>query len=328
MAREFDILALGSPILDAVLDVSFDDLKSVTNEARGMVAVTKEEQETIISSVETPPEYSMGGSASNTAAATARLGLKSGLLGKIGNDEHGKIYVSRATDINLDTSMLKKSENLNTACCLCLITPDGERTMRTHLGAAQTITVKDVCFEDILRYKHIHLEAYILFNPDFFIPIVRFAKENGIKVSIDLGSFEIVRDYKDFLVDFLPKYIDILFANEDEAVQFGETKEIKSICPTVVLMQGKNGASVYTDYGKNIYQQSAYKEKRIIDKVGAGDHFAAGFLYGYLKNLSVRESASIATLLATSSIEHRGAEMPKEVWDELIKDIKNGKFIR
>jgi len=328
LAKENDLLAVGAPIVDAVLKVSHEELLSVTGEANGMVLVTRAEQEAIIGSCVGSPNYFMGGSASNTAAAVSRLGLRTSLLGKIGNDEHGRIFTQKAEDIALQTNLLRLSQtNDDTACCLCLITPDGERTMRTHLGAAANITKNDVSVADILSYRHIHFEGYTLFNLDYVTHIAELAKEHDITMSIDLASFEVVRYASPFLNDFLREYMEIVFANEDEVNEFGGEDILKSISPIVSLMRGANGAKIYYDRGKYHYNQFPYEAENIIDKVGAGDHFAGGFLYGYLRGFTPENASAVGTLLASNSIQYEGAEMPKEVWNRLKEDILSGKFI-
>jgi len=325
LPKKYDILGIGSPILDAVIEVSDCELTRILKdtEVGGMVAVTGEEQEAIINSTASPVSYSIGGSANNTVSAIARLGLKAALLGKIGADKNGEFFAEKSKEISLITDMLKvDSDKKSTACCLCLISPNGERTMRTHLGAAQNISTSDINFDELKNYRHIHFEAYVLFNKDYAAKIAEFAKENNITMSLDLSSFEVVRALSAFLPEFLREYIDIVFANEDETKEIGDIEDIKKACEITILMKGKEGAHIFYDYGNGEHVQKAHKEKRIVDKIGAGDHFAGGFLYGYLMGLSPEEASETGTLLATHCIENKGAHMPCNVWEEILTKVK------
>ena len=165
------------------------------------------------------PAYAIGGSAFNTVAALARLGMPTRFIGKIGADAEGELFRKRYLEIGGDVSSLKTTRDSPTANCLCFVTPDSQRTMRSHLGASLLLRPEELDERDLGGVDLVHIEGYQFFVDGIVRRIAELAKSGGVKVSLDLASFEVVRRFRREIEALLP-FLDVIFANEDEAREF------------------------------------------------------------------------------------------------------------
>ncbi|HKJ66086.1 MAG TPA: adenosine kinase, partial [Desulfopila sp.] len=209
-----------------------------------------------------------------------------------------------------------------TAQCLSLVTPDGERTMRTHLGAALTLAVEDITEEDFRGCDHAHIEGYLLFNQELMRHALKTAKAAGCTVSVDLASFEVVGAAKAELPELLLNYVDMVFANEEEAEAYAGTSDhdrclemLSRCCPIAVIKYGARGAVIRN--GNETCRVDASPVERVIDTTGAGDMWAAGFLYGMGQGRTLLQSGECASLLGAAVVQHEGAALPEPIWDTL-----------
>lgn len=328
--RELKILGCGAPIVDILVNV--DDeflLKNVSGDKGGMELVDISVIDEILSNTSSQQSIVPGGSSANTIQALAKLGVKTGFLGKVGRDERGSFYKKNYADKGGDISRFKLSNDVATGCCLSMVTPDSQRTMRTYLGAASTITVDDITENDVLGFSHFHLEGYTLqYLSNVALKVLGLAKKNGLKTSIDLASFEVVKQFQNEIPELLKRYVDIVFCNEDESKQLCGSeksedffKAVDGLCETVVLKLGKEGAIVKSD---DITVKIPAKIVNAVDTTGAGDLWQAGFLYGYMpiRTLSgklLEKAGGFGSVLGAEIVQVMGASIPDERWPEILK---------
>ena len=212
---EFELAGVGSPIVDLVAQVPESFLANVSGEKGGMVLVDDAEMGRIVARLGTPPSLSTGGSAANATYNGSRLGLRTTFIGKLGNDRLAEAYVERFGAAGVDVSRFKRGSVAN-ARCLALVTPDAQRTMRTNLGAAMTLSPSEISAGDFRGVGHAHIEGYLVFNRDLCDAVLNAARAAGCTISLDLSSFEVVNASRDWMFRQFGNGIDIVFANEDE----------------------------------------------------------------------------------------------------------------
>ncbi|MGL4854866.1 MAG: adenosine kinase [Lentisphaeria bacterium] len=326
---KFELLVVGSPIMDSLGKVSEDFIATSGGEKGGMVYLSIAEIQALKNAIGNELVETPGGSAGNTVFAATRLGMSTTFLGKIGNDEIASNYSNAYAALGGDISNFKVGSHGN-GCCLSLITPDNERTMRTNLGAAVELSTDEITVETFALSKHVHLEGYLLFNPILFNHIINCLKKCRCSVSLDLASFEVVHSAKEFLTELLAESIDIVFANEDEAAAFTGIEDdyeqmaldLGKLCPTAVVKIGKSGSIICHE--NELYHIAANVVDNVVDTTGAGDLYAAGFIYGISRGHGVVVAAEIGTLLASEVIQYMGADIPEHCWPSIIKNIEQG----
>lgn len=330
--QDIKLLGVGSPLLDILINIEENFLKNINGKKGGMELIDISAIDSLLNRTNAERKIVPGGSAANTILALSTLGIKTGFLGKIGSDEEGDFYTNNYKEAGGDISRFKINPNIRTGQCLSLVTPDSERTMRTYLGAASTITPEDISREDFKDYTHLHIEGYMFHNREVIEKILTLSKEAGLKVSIDLASFEIVRDNMDILPKLIEKYVDIVFCNEDEASMYLHSTNYKNLfselehsCEIIALKLGKKGAIIYSK-GTQVKIEPRLVEP--LDTTGAGDLWQAGFLYGYLtcstSNITelLETAGNYGSLLSSEIVKLLGASIPNERWDFLFKEIK------
>ncbi len=314
-----DVVGVGSPVVDLLAEVSEETLQGVAGAKGGMELIDAEQMQALLNYIGTTPTRGAGGSAGNTVFTVAEMGLKTTILGKLGDDENGRFYRDQFAKVGGDTSRFKTAEGVPTARSLCLITPDSERTMRTDLGAAATLAADEIGERDFQGCRLAHLEGYLLFNRELLYAVLQAAKAAGCTISMDLGSFEVVRIAEDILPQMLSDYVDIVFANEEEAAAYAKTDSpeegltsLGKSCSVVAVKMGGEGALLKD--GQERCSVPAIKVEDVVDTTGAGDIWASGFLYGYLKGHSLKACGEIAAVLGGEAVRQVGASLTPECW--------------
>ena len=256
--------------------------------------------------------------ASSLAMTDDRLCADVGYIGKIGNDMAGTVYEQEIRKAGVHPYLFR-TEGIS-GCSTVMISPDGERTMATFLGPAGNLSDDEIADEILQSYDCLYMEGYLIVIEPLFLPMIKRAKRMGLKVALDLSNFNIVNGYRDLLSEVIPAYVDILFSNESEAGAFTGLPATEAIdliaesVETAVVTVGKDG--VWAKQGNRKIHDAAIS-KDVVDTTGAGDHFAAGFLFGYALNASLAQSASIGSLLSGKVIETVGAQIPEEHWTQI-----------
>ena len=306
------ILGIGNAIVDVICKVEDSFIKDNGLTKSTMKLVDETEFKKLLSSLKIEETIS-GGSVANSIVGLSQLGNKVGFIGKVNEDDLGNKYEEGLKKENVEYFYSKKKEELTTGSCLILITPDSERTMCTFLGIAGKINKNDVDVNAIKNSGITFLEGYLW---DEGNPKKAFDKaiQNSNKVAMSLSDQFCVERHKPHFLDLVKKKLDITFTNEqeifslikaknfDEVISFG-----KQLGRLIVITRGEKG-SIAMQKGE-VVECDIQKNLKIADLTGAGDLFAAGFLHGYINNLSTRESLEKGTEMSSKVIQKIGARL-------------------
>ena len=314
------ILGLGNALVDVLLRLEDDVVLSKIGVCKGAMEMIDQERMIAIRTAWQGLERTMapGGSVCNTMRAISMLGGESGYLGKIGDDEVGAYYEEALRKAGVAPYFVKTSGI--SGSCTVLISPDGERTMCTFLGPAPTILPEEIQESVLSQYQCIYIEGYLLVNEALVRSTMVKAKRLGLKVALDLSNFNIVNAFKPLLDELIPAYVDILFSNESEAEAFTgrPAREAAPVLANMVevalVTLGKDGSLIASD--DNLFEIPAIGEGRV-DTTGAGDNFAAGFLYGLSKGVSLDRAGRIGSLLAGEVVKVVGPQIPESEWEQI-----------
>lgn len=313
--RPLDVLAIGNAIVDVIADAS-DDFIEREAMVKGTMRLIDEAEADRLYAAMAPARETSGGSAANTVAGLASLGLSAGFIGQLADDQLGAIFRHdvRSLGVVFDTPL--KTGIGATARCLILVTPDAQRTMNTFLGAAQMLGAEAVAEADVAKAKIVYLEGY-LWDPEAPRAAMRraidLARAAGTKVAFTLSdSFVVDRHRADLNALFDEGAIDILFANEAEALSLtgaaGFEAAVEAIAErvgTAVVTRSELGAVAAR--GEERVHVPAQPIDKLVDTTGAGDLFAAGFLAGEARGLSLETSLRLGAIAAAEVIQHYGA---------------------
>lgn len=314
------VLGLGNALTDVLLQVSEDDLRELGLPKGSMSLISMEQAERIQFRFASVRKHMVaGGSASNTVSTIAALGGQAAFLGKIGQDEVGDFYRKDLIKNGVKPILLT-SPGMMSGCSIVLITPDGERTFATYLGAASELVPEDIRKETFVGYDIFHIEGYMVQNHELIEKAIRLAKEQGLMISLDLASYNVVSENQNFLKDLVKKYVDIVFANEDESFAYSHLNPEESVakiaeeCDIAVVKVGKRGS--YVQQGSKVHHIGAITTS-CTDSTGAGDLYAGGFLYALSDGFDIRRCGEIGTIAAGRVVEVIGTKLSDETWDEI-----------
>lgn len=308
------ILGIGNALTDVLVHISDEQLLRDLHLDKGAMSHIDKQQMYKVHEAIQPfsPERATGGSAANTIHALAVLGTPVGFVGSIGDDETGRFFAGRQRQRGIETHLHVETGGLS-GVATTLITPDGERTFATYLGAATAIQVDDLeCHEgDIL-----HVEGYLVQDHSLMEEVLRRAKAAGMLVSYDLASWNIVKDDLAFVHHLVKDYVDLVFANEEEAAAFSgqddpqvALAQLAAWTQVAVVKVGKRGA--YGQRGSEVAFVPGLN-KKAVDTTAAGDFFAAGFLYGYVRGDSLHASLEKGNRLAAEVVQVMGTQLSEE----------------
>jgi sugar/nucleoside kinase (ribokinase family) len=319
------VLGVGNALIDIISVLKDDSILEKFGLPRGSMTLVDTELSKKIydATYSEKSELSTGGSVANTMRSLASLGGNGGYLGKIGDDKLGKIFKQDFERKGINTHL--KYSNSDTGRVMGLVSPDSERTMATYLGAAAELTPDDFDKKLFDGYDYVYIEGYLVFNHALIKAGVEMAKAKGLKVAIDLSSFNVVEANLEFLKDLVKNSIDIVFANEEEAKSFTgkepeeALQEIAEMCELAIVKVGKEGS--FIKFENDIIKVDTIKAKAL-DTTGAGDAYAAGFFYGLTNNYSLEKCGRIAALVSGKVVEIMGANLPDKQWPEIQKEIQ------
>jgi sugar/nucleoside kinase (ribokinase family) len=320
------VIGIGNALVDILISVKDDSIINEFGLPKGSMTLVDATLSAKIyhASDQFKKEVATGGSAANTIHAIANLGGNCGYLGKINNDSLGNTFKDEFGKKSIRTH-IRYSEK-ETGRVMALVSPDSERTMATYLGAAAELIPEDIHPDDFQGYSILYIEGYLVQNHELIEAAIKTAKKNGLKVAIDLSSFNIVEQNLGFLKRIISEYVDIVFANEDEALAFTGKKPIEAIgeiarqCEIAVVKTGKEGSLIKR--GDELVKVGIIKAKAI-DTTGAGDSYAAGFLFGYTKGFSLKKCGEIAALVSGKVVEVMGAKLPDSAWPGILEAINS-----
>ena len=313
--RRLDVLAIGNAIVDVIADAS-DDFLAKEGMHKGAMRLIDEAEATRLYDAMGPARERSGGSAANTVAGLASLGLNAGFIGQLASDQLGAIFQHDIRSLGVEFDTAPKEGIDATARCLILVTPDAQRTMNTFLGAAQMLGPEAVDPARVAEASILYLEGY-LWDPEAprsaMYKAMDAAREAGTTVAFTLSDSFVVDRHRDDLWElFREGRVDILFANEAEIMSLARhdsaeeaALSVAALVPTVVVTRSENGAFALSA-GQRA-QVPAEPIRALVDTTGAGDLFAAGFLAGQARGLSLEQSLKLGALCAAEVIQHYGA---------------------
>jgi len=314
-ASRLDVLALGNAIVD-VIATAEEDFLARHDLAKGSMALIDEARAELLYAAMGPGKVISGGSAANTIAGLASFGGKGGFIGKVKADELGAIYRHDLTSLGVGFGTTAAQEGPATARSFIIVTPDGERTMNTYLGACQGLSVADVDEATVASADIVYLEGYLWDPPaakEAFRKASEIAHRSGGRVAITLSDSFCVDRYRDeFLGLIRNRTVDIVFANEHELKSLYQTADFDTALAALTaekvlaaVTRSEKGALAVTPDG--IVAEPVFPVERIVDTTGAGDLFAAGFLFGLTSGRELRDSLRLGALAAAEIISHVGA---------------------
>ncbi len=314
-APRYDVLGIGNAIVDVIARAE-DDFLAAQGMHKGGMALIDEARAAAIYDAMGPATESSGGSAANTIVGVASFGGRAAFVGKVKDDVLGKAFAHdiRAARVTFDTK--PATDGASTARCYIMVTPDGERTMNTYLGAAQDLKPSDIDEAAVAAAAVIYLEGYLWDPPkakEAFVKAAEIAHRNNRKVALTLSDSFCVDRYRSEFLDLIRKgTVDILFANEHELKSLYETadfdtaaKALRGDAKLAVVTRSEKGCAVISRDGIEAVQ--AMPIDSVVDVTGAGDLFAAGFLVGHSHGKDHRTSARLGALAAAEVIQHIGA---------------------
>ena len=308
------VLGIGNAIVDVICKVE-DSFLSKNSLAKGtMKLVDEAEFKKILSNLKIE-ETIAGGSVANSIVGLSQLGNQVSFIGKVNNDELGDKYEKSLTIEKVKYCYKKKEELVPTGTCLILITPDSERTMCTFLGIAGKITDKDIDENAVKNSELVFLEGYLWDEGDpksAFDKAMRLSNKAAMSLS---DQFCVDRHKKSFL-DLVKNKLDIIFTNEQEVLSLIDAKNFnevvsfgKKLGKLIVVTRGEKGSIAI--HNNEVVECNIKKGLKIVDLTGAGDLFAAGFLHGYVNNLSMKQSLEKGTDMSSKVIQIFGARLKK-----------------
>lgn len=314
MTLKFDVLGIGNAIVDILVNVEDDFLDAHGIPRGSMQLVNEETSDRLYNKLGAAIECS-GGSAANTIAGLASLGSQTAYIGKIKDDQLGRVFEHDIKSLDVTFTTKKDVNGVSTARCLVMVSPDAERTMCTYLGACVNLMEKDIDPDTVASAAVTYMEGY-LWDPEHakaaFRKAMTLAHNAGRKTSLSLSdSFCVDRHRSEFL-HLAEHEIDILFANEEELLMLYDTRDIteavKAVqqhCEIAAITRGARGCTIVS--ADEIIDINGYQVSDLVDTTGAGDLFAAGFLHGYSQSLDLGTCGRIGNLAASEVITHMGA---------------------
>lgn len=318
------VLGMGNALVDIITRIDNDKILESFGLPKGSMTLVDLDTSNFIHAETAGMSKSKasGGSAANTIHGLAHLGIETGFVGTVGNDEMGRFF-KKDMQVNKITPILFRTMN-ETGRAMALISKDSERTFATYLGAAIDLSAEDISYSIYKGYDYFYIEGYLVQDREMFEKALRLAARAGLKICLDLASYNIVADNVDFFKSMISQYVDILFANEEEIRSLtGKSPEkgaaeAKELCDLVIIKLGAEGS--FCDCEEGLIRVGV-RPSKAIDTTGAGDLYASGFIYGHMKGLSAETCGQMGAILAGRVIELIGAKMDESHWENLRREI-------
>ena len=319
------IIGMGNALVDVLVTLQGDALLDEMNLPKGSMQLIDEAKFLKIRNkfADVKTHKATGGSAGNTVLALANLGAQPGFIGKIGKDDFGQYFKKNGLKQGIDMKLL--AGDLPTGVASTFISPDGERTFGTYLGAAATMKAENLTLDMFKGYAYLYIEGYLVQDHELILRAMQLGKEAGLQICLDMASYNIVEGDLEFFDILITKYVDIVFANEEEAKAFtGKEPEealdiIAKMCSIAIVKVGARGSLIRK--GTEMVQVQAAPVEKVVDTTGAGDYFAAGFLYGLTCGYSLEKCGKIGSLLSKDVIQVVGTELQAAQWEKIKEEI-------
>lgn len=321
------IIGMGNALVDELVRIEDDAVLEQLHLPKGSMQLIDEHEQLLVRERLADKKWvrSVGGCAGNTVMALAHLGASVGFIGKTGEDDASKYFERRLRRLGVELHLLKGT--VPSGIAMTLVSPDGERTFGTCLGAAGTLAATELGADQLAGYSYLYIEGYLVQDHALMERAMHLARQQGLQICLDLASYNLVEAERDFFGMLVSKYVDIVFANEQEAraLTGGEPlealEEIGSQCSVAVITLGSKGALVKK--GTEVLQVLPCGATKAVDTTGAGDFFAAGFLYALSCGSSLEKCAMAGSILADYVIRRVGTLLTKQKWDEIKLNVEH-----
>lgn len=324
--QKVKIAGIGNALVDVLVHLQDDNLLHEAGLPRGGMQLVDDTRREVLARLMQPlnPCKSAGGSAGNTIKALAALGADCTFIGKVGRDEDAtllsEVYHQQGAQVRFLTS------SLHTGVASTFISPSGERTFGTCLGAAATLCADEVTEELLQGFSWLHIEGYLVQDHALIERIGQLARRMGISTSMDLASYNVLAEDISFARHLVTEYVDVVFANEDESRVFTGGKcpmealrEMAGMCQTAVVKMGADGSAARSG---NQEVRIGARQVPVADTTGAGDFFAAGFLYAHTHGGGMEQSLSCGAALGEQAIQVVGTDLSAEAWKECHEQVE------
>lgn len=323
--RQLTVLGIGSALVDILTQIEDDAILEQLNLPKGSMQHVDAARSLSIGKVLEEAYGNVkaaGGSAANTASGLAKLGIEAGFLSKVGRDDIGDFFEKEMIKTNVKPLLLKT--DTPSGRVQAVVSKDGERTFATYLGASLELCPDDIKPELFEGWDIFYVEGYLVANKPMLEKAIATAKAKGMKIALDMASYNIVEENRDYMTEMIKESIDIIFANEEEAKALTGKEgaealhDIATLCDIAIVKLGGKGSLV--QQGDKVIVIDPIPAK-VIDTTGAGDMWAAGFLAGYVKGEDLKRCATMGAIVAANIIEVIGAKMDDERWNKIYQTL-------
>lgn len=320
--KRFDVLGIGNAIVDIISQCD-DSLLTELHIPKGHMQLIEADQADALYQRMGPAVETSGGSVANSCAGLASFGAQTAFIGKVADDQFGKIFAHDINSIGVTYNTPLAQNSAPTAKCMIFVTPDSERTMNTYLGVSVELGKGEIDADMIKNSDTIYLEGYLFDKPEAkaaFHEAVKIAQEAGTKVALSLSDAFCVERHRIAFRNLIDDGVDILFANRDELLAVYKSKDLNMALDKVrietkvaAITDGANGSLIATQ--SELIEIAPQFVDMVKDTTGAGDQYAAGFLFGYAKGMPLQKCGELASLAASEVISHFGARPQKNLAD-------------
>jgi sugar/nucleoside kinase (ribokinase family) len=320
------ILGIGNALVDIITMLENDQIVRSLNLPKGsMTLVDREMSDRVQQEIANEKRLLVtGGSVANAINGIANLKVQCGFLGTVGHDDLGRLFEEEQKNQGIQPLLIHS--DLPTGRAVGLVEPDGERTFATYLGAASELHPDHITSERLGEFDLFFIEGYLVYNHTLIMAAAYAAKNAGLAIALDLSSYNVVDVNREILNELVDNYVDIIFANEEEAIAFTGMQPLDAVenlagrCDIAVVKVGKEGAYVQQGAVRHLIPAAG---DLVVDTTGAGDFFAAGFLSGIAKGYDLEKSGKLGALLASRVIRVPGAKLDEAEWTEIRKIEEN-----
>lgn len=329
MAR-YDVYGLGNALLDIECEVSVETLNTLGIDKGVMTLLDEAAQDKILAHLSnSETKQTSGGSAANTIIAISQFGGQTFYSCKVSNDDFGQYYLKDLVDCGVDTNLQKQTPGEGiTGKCLVLVTPDADRTMNTFLGISATFSGNELDEAAIADSAYTYIEGYLVTGDNSKAAAIKareLAAAAGQKTALTLSDLNMVKFFKEGLLEMIGPGVDLLFANESEALAMADTEDLevaiahlKTLAKTFAITLGPKGSVIFD--GENLIEVAGYPVKAI-DTVGAGDMYAGGVLYGITNGMSWADAGKLGSLASSKLVTSLGARLETETTKALLNEL-------
>lgn len=320
--KQYQLYGLGAALVDTEIDVTDEDLEKLGIDKGLMTLVERERQDELLAALEghlVHSKQASGGSAANSIIAASYFGAKTFYSCKVADDEHGHFYMNDLKAAGVHADYHQKANEGVTGKCLVMITPDAERSMNTYLGISASLSSAEVNPDALAASEYLYMEGYLVTSDtgrEAAIHAREHARKNGVKTSLSFSDPGIVEHFRDGLQSMVGSGIDLVFCNKEEALHWGETRELnnaidalKQVSNTFAITLGADGSLVYD--GSQLIEIAPHKVKAV-DTNGAGDMFAGAFLYGISNGMDFAQAGDLASRAAAAVVSDYGPRLAPE----------------